>query len=214
MMQFLRALVAGLSMAASLAAAVPPTNAELEQVCGQAEDAAHCGRLVEEMQMQRLPNLARREGRMLSISLFPSGSATFVDSEDVINGRSYSLWDYLDGINAVLLYTTAGDNVTFTLIQRSTNRRIELPTEPHLSPDRRRLATADICEKRCTNEIAIWRVSPDGIRKELAWSADKSWVDAGAKWKDTDTLTIDYTRTDGNGMLERTLTDPTWKRLQ
>jgi hypothetical protein len=213
MMQVFRALAAGLSMSASLAVAVPPTNAELEAACAQAEDAAHCGRLVEAMQMQRLPNLARREGRTLTVSLFPSGSATFADSEDVIQGRSYSLWDYLDGLNAVLLYTTQGDNVSFTLVQRASNRRVELPTEPQLAPDRRRLVTADVCERRCSNEIAVWRVSPEAIRKELAWPADASWLDAGAKWKDAETLTIEYTRADGSGTVERTLTDPTWKRI-
>jgi len=213
MTRFLRALAAGLFVAASTAAAAPPTNAELEGVCGQAEDAAHCGRLVEAMQLQRLPNLARREGRVLTVSLFPSGSATFTDSEDVINGRSYSLWDYLDGLNAVLLYTTAGDSITFTLVQRNSNRRVELPTEPQLAPDRRRLVTADVCEKRCSNEIAVWRIYPEAIRKELVWSPDKSWIDAGAKWKDAETLTIEYTRADSSGTLERTLTDPAWKRI-
>jgi len=213
MMQVFRALAAGFSMAASLAAAVPPTNAELEEVCAQAEDAAHCGRLVEEMQMRRLPSLARREGRTLSVSLFPSGTATFTDSEDVIQGRSYSLWDYLDALNAVLLYTTAGDNVTFTLVQRANNRRVELPTEPQLAPDRRRLVTADVCERRCSNEIAVWRIAPEAIRKELAWPVDTSWLDAGAKWKDAETLTIEYTRADGSGTLERTLSDPAWKRI-
>jgi hypothetical protein len=187
MTRFLRAFAAGLFMAASLAAAAPPTNAELEAVCGQAEDVAHCGRLVEAMQIQRLPNLARRDGRVLTISLFPSGSATFVDSEDIINGRSYSLWDYLDGLNSVLLYTTAGDNITFTLVQRTSNRRV--------------------------NEIAVWRVYPEAIRKELAWPADKSWIDAGAKWKDSETLTIEYTRVDGSGTVERALTDPAWHRI-
>ena len=84
------------------------SDAEIGQICAQAEDAAHCGRLVEEAQLKRLPNLARREGKALTISLFPSGVATFTDSDDPIDGRSYSLWDYLDGINAVLVYTTAG----------------------------------------------------------------------------------------------------------
>jgi hypothetical protein len=210
----MRAFVAGLCMSAALALAIPPTNAELEQVCGQAEDSAHCGRLVEAMQMQRLPNLARREGKVLWISLFPSGTANFTDSDDAVNGRSYSLWDYLDGLNAVLLYTTAGDNVTFTLVQRTSNRRVELPTEPQLAPDRRRLVTADVCEKRCSNEIAVWRIYPEAIRKELTWPADKSWIDAGAKWKDAETLTIEYTREDGSGTLERSLADPVWNRVQ
>lgn len=208
-----RALVAALCFGASLAGAVPPSNAELEEICAQAEDAAHCGRLVEAMQLKRLPNLARRDGSMLSISLFPSGTATFTDSDDPVNGRSYSLWDYLDGLNAVLLYTTAGENTSFTLVQRATNRRTELPTEPQLAPDRQRLVTADVCETRCGNEIAVWRVTSEGIRKELAWAPDPEWIDAGAKWKDANTLTIEYTTRNGSATLERALGDSTWKRV-
>src|SRR5208282_5069374 len=102
MMQALRALAAVITLAATIALAAPPTTVELEDICAQADDAQQCGRLVEAMQLKRLPNLARRDGGVLSVSLYPSGTATFADSDDPINGRFYSLWDYLDGLNAVL----------------------------------------------------------------------------------------------------------------
>ena len=90
-----------------LPAAVRPGRAadpaEIVDLRG-AEDAAHCGRLIEEVQLKRLPNLARRDGDGLLVSLYPSGTATFTDSDDPVNGRSYSLWDFLDPINAVVLY--------------------------------------------------------------------------------------------------------------
>jgi len=213
-MQALRALAAVIALAATNALAATPTAAELEQICAQAENATHCARLVEAAQLKRLPNLARRDGSSLSVSLYPSGAATFTDSDDAAGGRSYSLWDYLDGLNAVLLYTTKGETTTFTLLQRTTNRRVELPTEPQLAPDRRRLVTADVCEARCSNEIAIWRVTPDGIRKELSWSPGGAWIDAGAEWKDSDTLTIEYTTSSGGGKIERALGDSRWKRIQ
>jgi hypothetical protein len=204
-----------LSCASFDTVAAPLANTEIEQLCAQAEDAGHCGRLVEEAQLKRLPNLARREGSALLISLFPAGTATFTDSDDPVRGRSYSLWDYLDGVNAVLLYTTAGNKTTFTLLQRTNNRRYELPTEPQVSPDRQRLVTADICGPRCTNEVAVWRVTRDAIRKELAWSPDADWTDAAAKWKDAETLIIEYSV--GNAAttttLERKLGDAAWKRL-
>lgn len=191
------------------------SDAEIGEICGQAEDAAHCGRLVEATQLKRLPNLARREGNALMISLFPSGVATFTDSDDSVTGRSYSLWDYLDGINAVLVYTTAGDKASFTLLTRANNRRYELPTEPQLSPDRRWLVTADVCQTQCSKEIAIWRVTPDGLRKELVWNA-AVWADATAKWKDAETLAIEYSMDGATaaGTIERKLSDPSWKRSQ
>ena len=209
----LRALAAATGCASLLALGAPVSNTELAEVCAQAEDSAHCGRLVEAVQLKRLPSLARREGNVLSVSLYPSGSTNFTDSDDIVNGRSYSLWDYLDGINAVLIYTTAGDNTIFTLLQRTTNRRIELPTEPQLAPDRQHLVTADICEARCTNEVAVWSVTREGIRKELVWSPGSAWTDAVAKWKDTATLSLEYAGPEGTGTAERKLADPGWKRV-
>ncbi len=184
-MRTLRAFAVAAGCASTvLALGAPVSNTELSEVCAQAEDPAHCGRLVEAVQLKRLPNLARREGNVLSVSLYPSGSTNFTDSDDVVNGRSYSLWDYLDGINAVVIYTTAGDNVT-----------------------------ADICEARCTNEVVVWGVTREGIRKELVWSPGAAWTDAVAKWKDTATLSFEYAGPEGTGTAERKLDDPGWKRV-
>jgi len=115
----------------------------------------------------------------------------------------------------VLLYTTDGDTVTFTLIQRNGGRRIELPNEPVLAPDRQRLVTADFCPTRCVNELAVWRVTRDGVHKELAWKPREAWADAGVQWKSAETLVVEFTPA-GNGkagVVERRLTDPGWQRL-
>jgi hypothetical protein len=211
----LRILAVLFGCAPLAALSAPLADAEIAGLCAQAEDASHCGRLVEGAQLKRLPGLARREGDQLLVTLFPQGSATFTDSDDPVNGRSYSLWDYLDDLNAVLLYTTAGEKTTFTLLQRTTNRRYELPTEPQVSPDRQRLVTADVCGPRCTHEVAVWLITRDGIRKELAWSPARDWTDASAKWKNTDTLVIEYSVGEAAtpGSLERKLGDASWKRL-
>jgi hypothetical protein len=212
-MRIVRALAAALCYASLHALGAPVSNSELAEVCAQAEDSAHCGRLVETVQLKRLPNLARREGNVLSVSLYPSGSANFTDSDDAATGRSYSLWDYLDAINAVLLYTTADDTTTFTLLQRATNARTELPTEPQLAPDRAHLVTADVCQGKCSNEIVVWRVTREAIRRELSWSPGPAWTDAVAKWKDATTLSFEYAGPDGTGTAERRLDDPGWKRV-
>ena len=148
--------------------ATPLSQQEIVNLCGNAEDPAHCGRLIEEVQLKRLPNLARRDGNALLVSLYPSGTATFTDSDDPVNGRSYSLWDYFDPINAVVLYSTAGESTTFIVLRRTTNRRFDLPAEPQLSPDRLRFVTADVCPSRCVNEIAVWRVSPESLRVRVS----------------------------------------------
>mgnify|MGYP003374809062 CR=1 FL=1 len=153
---------------ASVALAVPPTRDELAQWCAEAEDMGHCGRLVEERQMKRLPGLAKREGVNLRVALYPSGTATFADVENPIHPVSFSLFDSIDPINAVLLFKTQGERATFVLLQRVGNRTTELPSEPALSPDRQRLATADFCAAGCTNELVVWRVTREGVVKELA----------------------------------------------
>ena len=212
-MRRVRALAAAAIFIPLAGLAAPLSNDEIAQICAQADDPAQCARLVEAVQLKRLPNLARREGNTLTVTLYPSGSATFSDSADPVTGRAYSLWDYLDGINAVVVYTTQGDTAAFTLLQRATNRRTELPTEPQLAPDRQHLVTADICQGHCSNEIAVWRVARDGVRKELAWSPGAAWTDAVARWKDADTLSFEYVGADGPGTAEKKLGDPVWKRV-
>jgi hypothetical protein len=197
------------------AQAAPLTRAEIEATCTGAEDAADCGRLIEALQLPRLPGLARRNGNALIVSLFPSGSTAFSDSDDPVRGRSYSLWDYFDGINSVVLYVTAGDNSNFALLQRATGRLVDLPAEPRLSPDRQRFAVADVCVQHCGNEIAVWRVTRDGFRKELRWAPAAAWSDADATWRDADTLTIEFNVAPAGApsTIARKLTDPTWTRI-
>lgn len=215
-----RALVAAMTavFAALLPAravdAVPLTPEELAKICAQADDAAHCGRLVEEVQLPRLPNLAVRDKLDLRVSLFPSGITTFTDVESLHGGRSYSLWDFMSEINAVVLYVTDGDDASFTLLQRTNGRKTDLPSDPKLSPDRQRLVTADFCEQRCVNELAVWRVTRDGVHKELSWRPAAVWTDAVATWKDAQTIVIDYTAAGAGkpATLTRKLADTGWGR--
>ena len=210
-----RALVALLCCIPLSASAAPLTRAEIARTCASAEDSAHCGRLIETLQLTRLPGLARRDSNVLAVSLFPSGNATFTDSDDPVNGRSYSLWDYVDDINSVVLYVTTGDDASFMLLQRATNRRADLPGEPRLSPDRQRVVVADICADHCANEIAVWRVTREGFRKELRWAPPAPWSDAEATWRDADTLAIEFTpaTTGVVETFERKLADPSWTRV-
>ena len=192
--------------------AVPLTAEELTKVCAEAEDTAHCGRLIEGVQLRRLPNLAHREGAALKVSLYPSGTATYADTEALNGGRSYSLWDYISEINAVVLYVTDGDEVTFLFLHRPSGRTSELPSDPKLSPDRSRLVTADFCEARCANELAVWRVTRDGVRKESSWKPREAWSDAVATWPSDSTVAVEYTvaGTQARSRLERRLTDRDW----
>jgi hypothetical protein len=209
-----RVIAALVSLCTVAAGAVPLEPEELAKVCAQADGSAHCGRLVEEIQLKRLPNLAVRDGAALRVALYPSGVATLSDTDAPVGGRSYSLWDFISEINAVVLFTTEGDDAGFTVLLRANGRKAELPAEPRLSPDRSRLVTADFCAKRCANELAVWRVTRDDIRKEYSWTPKEAWTDSVATWKDSNTLVVQYTPagTSAPAKLERKLTDPGWLR--
>jgi len=182
-----------LAVVSSVVLAVPFTPQELTALCAQADGPAHCGRLVEEVQLKRLPNLATRDGANLKVQLYPAGVATFTDSESLHGGRSYSLWDYIDAINSVVIYTLQDDNASFTLLHRPTGRKVEMPGEPRLSPNRQWLVTADFCPTNCVNELALWRVTREGVRKAYAWRPGAAWDDAVPSWKDADTVIVEYT---------------------
>jgi hypothetical protein len=171
--------------------------------------------LIEEAQLKRLPNLATRDGITLRVSLYPAGVANFTDTEALNGGRSYSLWDYLDPINAVLLYTTDGDTVTYTLVQRTNGRKVGAARTSRRSRPIANASSPRISANReCVNELAVWRVSRDGVRKELSWKPKQPWSDAGATWKDAETLTIEYTPAGGkSAVLERRLSEPGWTRV-
>jgi hypothetical protein len=186
-------LAFALGLVATSAATAAPTAREVAELCAGAEDQAHCGRLVEEAQLKRLPALAERSGDELRIALFPSGIVTFRDSVPVTGARTFALWDSLDRINAVVLFTTDGEQTGFLLVQRTNGRQYRLPSEPTLSPDRQYLVTADFCASGCDGELALWRVTRDDVRKAQAWRPPLRWTDATATWKDADTLRVEYT---------------------
>lgn len=202
------------ALAARPAPAVPLATDEITRLCTDAEGPAHCMRMVEAQQLKRLPGLASRDGNALRVTLFPSGSTTFEDVDTISGGTSYALWDYVSELNAVVLWTMRDDEAGFVLLQRTSGRRTPLPAEPVLSPDRQRFATADFCEARCENLLAVWRVSREGVQREAEWRPAEAWTDAGVRWKDPDTLVVDYTPAGGSGArtLERKLGDAGWVR--
>jgi hypothetical protein len=206
----------GLALAAiavPLGAAPLPAK-QIAELCREAEDQAHCGRLIEEVQLKRLPGLAKRSGDDLEVTLFPSGKFTFRDTVALTGAKSFALWDYLDHINAVVLFVTDGDAASFLLLQRVSGRQTRLPAEPVLSPDRQRLVTVDVCAAGCDGEVAVWRVGRDAVIKELVWKPQPPWSDAAATWKNEDTLTFDYAvpGDDKRRALERRLADAAWSR--
>lgn len=214
-MRLLQVLAAALAALVAVPAQPVPLPAdEIAKLCHDAEGPAHCMRLVEAQQLKRLPGLATREGNVLRVRMFPTGAVTFEDVDTLSGGTSYALWDYISELNAVVLWTMRDDDTGFLLLQRASGRRTPLPADPVLSPDRRRFATADFCATRCENVLAVWRASRDGVQREAEWRPAEAWSDAGVRWKDADTLVVDYTPAGATASrtLERRLGEPGWIR--
>jgi hypothetical protein len=169
-----------------------PARDDVAALCANAEDSSHCGRLIEQRQIARLPGLAVREGDALRVSLYPTGTVTFTDSVRPEGVKTYALWDAISPIDAVLLYVVDGERTGFLLLERRNGRQVALPAEPVLAPDRRYLVTADFCAEGCDNEVALWRVSRTDVQKERSWRPAARWSDATAQWQGNDRLTLEY----------------------
>ena len=99
-----------------LCAAAPPTHAELTKLCTNAEDQAHCGRLVEASRLPALKKFVTREGDELRIALVPAGLTVFRDAINIIGARTYAVWDYVEDVDAIVLFATDGDRTEFWLV--------------------------------------------------------------------------------------------------
>jgi len=199
-----------------LCAAAPPTPAELTKLCSNAEDQAHCGRLVEARQLPKLKAVAVREGDELKIALLPTGMATFRDAVNIIGARTYAVWDYIEDLEAVVLFATDGERTEFWIVARRGGGEFRVPSEPVLAPGHQRFATADFCAAACDNELAAWRTDGLGIRKELTWRPSEAWADAGVTWNGAEALAIEYTvaKASPPRTLERRIDDATWTRVR
>jgi hypothetical protein len=199
----------------ALALAVPIARDELTALCANAEDQAQCGRLVEARQLPRLSRIVERAGDELRVSLAPFGLTIFRDTVNVTGTTSYAVWDYLENLDTLVLFTTDGDRSGFLLLQRHGGGEYRVPSEPVMAPDARHFATADFCAKECDNRVTMWRIDRDGVRKVSTWAPAKAWSDVSVTWTDADTIALEYSLPDDAQprTLLRRLGDPSWQSV-
>ena len=195
--------------------AAPIPRAELMALCAEAEDQAQCGRLVEARQLRSLSRIAERNGDELRVTLAPFGLSVFHDTVNIKGATTYALWDYLEHLDTLVLFTTRGERTGFLLVQRQGGEEYRVPAEPVLAPDDRRFATADVCAGECDNEVAIWHIGSDGIRKEAVWMPPAGWSDVSVAWRSANAIALEYALDDGQRRtIERRLDDPSWKKVR
>lgn len=208
-------VAAGLFGVALAPFAAPLTQQRVMELCAQVESPGHCGRRIEAEQLKALPNLATRDGDTLKVTLFPAGTREFIDTIVGADSRAYAVWDYWNNVNAVVLFITEGDKLAYGVLQRANGQLTLVPAEPALAPDRQRLVVADFCVSDCTNELSVWRITRDGIRKEAGFVPAKPWSDVTAEWTKDDTVTLRYTvpGEDKPRTLHMSLASSDWKRV-
>ncbi len=194
--------------------AAPLSQERIMQLCAQTDGPGHCGRLIEAEQLKTLPSLAVRDGDKLRVTLFPSGIREFVDTTTVADVKGFALWDYWSPVNAVVMFTSDNDHVGYAVLQRATGKLTTVPAEPVLAPNRQHLAVADFCTADCTNELSVWRIARDGIRKAASFRPPEAWRDVTVSWMDGDTLNLSYSLPgeDKPRTQARRLDAPDWRR--
>jgi hypothetical protein len=200
-----------------IAGAEPLSRAQIVSLCADAEDQAQCGRLVEARQMRAVSRFVERNGDELRVQLSPFGLSVFHDTMSPLGGATtYSVWDYLEDLDTLVLFTTRGERSGFLLVQRHGGEEYRVPAEPVIAPDRHRFVTADFCERECDNEVAVWSIGRDGIRKEATWKPPAAWSDVSVAWRGANAIALEYTvasepqpRT-----IERRLDDGSWQHVR
>ena len=196
--------------------AAPIARTELVALCAEAEDQAQCGRLVEARQLRAVSRFVERNGDELRVQLSPFGLSVFHDTVNAMGATTYAVWDYLESLDTLVLFTTRGERTGFLLVQRRGGEEYRVASEPVPAPDERHFATADFCERDCDNEVALWRIGRDGIRKEATWRPPATWTDVSVGWRGANAIVLEYTLPNESQprTLERRLDDPSWKKVR
>jgi hypothetical protein len=199
-----------------LAHATPLSRAQLVALCADAEDQAQCGRLVEARQLRSVSRFVERDGDELRVQLSPFGLSVFHDSVNPTGATTYAVWDYLDNLDTLVLFTTRGERTGFLLVQRRGGEETRVPSEPVVSPDERHFVTADFCERACDDEVVLWRIAPNGIFKVATWRPPSAWSDVSVTWHGADAIALEYTLANESQpqTLERRLDDRSWQKTR
>jgi hypothetical protein len=200
------------------ALAAPPTNQEIVELCTRAEDPPHCGKLIERRQLLSHGSIAQRDGPTLTLNLRGKGQPVrFRDVDDAVAPRDYSLWDVIDAIDCAVVWLQEGESSRYLLVNLGTGVVYDMPGEPLPSPDAHYVASADFCPRGCANELALWEVKGQHLRKALVYGTSAGWTDAGVRWTGERALALEIEirpdpRRVEHRSLELSLDDPAWRR--
>lgn len=194
----LRGALALLALLSAVAAAAPPSNQAILKACDEADNAAHCERLLETGQIRQFPAVATRDGRVLRlktragtppVELRDEGDP---DDETGKPYRAHAFWDYWVPRKTAIVSVTTDVGEYYLVIDLDRGTQIKVAAEPLLAPDGRRFLVADLCDKQCANLIQVWRFEGERMVRERSFKPPEKWYEADVAWRDASTLAIEY----------------------
>ncbi len=146
-----------------------------------------CSRYLENELAREHPQLFSRQGSKLVISLTSGGMKTYVDVADEKNhgvgGKWFNLVRYFPQIGYGLIAVQFYEGGTYYLLDLGTGRDEDIIAEPVISPDRKRIAVANVdLESRYTpNVLSVFRLQRSGLITEFIAKPD-DWGPGNLRW--------------------------------
>ena len=177
--------------------AAPPTHEAIVKACEESETAAQCERTLEKEQLKQFPGVGTRDGPALRLMTKPGISAVeFRDTgnpeDDSADYKWHSFWDYWPQSRIAIVSVTGKDSDHFLVVQLDRGMQARVPAEPILSPDAQRFVVSDFCDKRCGNQIQVWRVDRTRALREKTFKPRERWYEADVSWRDASSLNVEY----------------------
>jgi hypothetical protein len=154
----------------------------------------------EEQTLKALAQIAKRKGKTLSLSLNTKNSTTF-ETVDTCAGPgdcvSYRLVGLSPDRNFFVVKASAWESSTLYWVSRSTGVKHEVYAEPHLSPDRRHIITANPSEFGGTNGVFLWEINDGKLAEKFHFEPTEYALYSFVRWLNPNTVELEkYMRAD------------------
>ena len=154
----------------------PPRNEpapDLTVLCQGVSNAYDCGRRVEQYQLERRPQNARRAGDTLVVLLAEGQEARFVDRNiEDDTGVWHTYHGFLATVGYHVVHVLLYEGTGYQVVGHATGNMVPVHAPPVVSPDGRRFATAseDLESGYNPTAIQIWRLDP--VAAVLEWTLE------------------------------------------
>jgi len=143
--------------------------------------------------LKELPQIAKRTGKTLSLSLNAKGSVDFKTVDTCAGPQDCKIYR-LVGLSpdrqffVVKVNLWEGSNVYW--VSRSTGVKYEVYLEPRLSPDGKNIVTAIPSEAYDINGVFLWEIRGDGLTKKFHFEPTEYALYSFVRWLSPDAVEL------------------------